>query len=522
MTKTRPCSPAARATPPPTTPRVATSTMALTLALLPAAAQAADTSWQCVSGIGTPVRIAGGEVECAATDARNCLWASCGGKPVGDVSVPGALRPLRCSAAEYANAAHWCAKVKGPLSAVLARATLQQHCGKQVTLRSWKGDGLHRPESPQGVTSWSTGKGNEWTLLCDASGKVRLRSWKGDFLHRPDSPQGVTTWSSGVGNEWTAELIDDKLALRSWKGDYLHRPDSPQGVTTWTSGVGNQWTLVPVAAPPPEAPRGAAAGGWRCLEGIGTPVRVAGADVQCASVDGKSCLWGRCPGTSVDGVEVPEARAGLTCGADHAAKFGGTGYGDPKHWCSQAAPALGVRPLYVASILGDQLALDVSGHRLVGFEKAIGGQLLLQRDDLMIVVHKRMTVWWGNSVVRALSIFSGGHRVTLVVDEQATDHGRRGFPDNRLGLGRGVYVRGPDGAPVRAQALREGDITFTAGCLSAFLSDCVFSLPNGEQIVTSGGPNYIGLRFSVRADQRTKGWLVGQASQADVLRADGR
>jgi len=33
-----------------------------------------------------------------------------------------------------------------------------------------------------------------------------LKSWKGDSLHRPDSAQGVTTWSSGIGNEWTVEF----------------------------------------------------------------------------------------------------------------------------------------------------------------------------------------------------------------------------------------------------------------------------------------------------------------------------
>lgn len=38
--------------------------------------------------------------------------------------------------------------------------------------------------------------------------KVKLRSWKGDYLHRPDSYQGVTTWKTGIGNEWTIVDID--------------------------------------------------------------------------------------------------------------------------------------------------------------------------------------------------------------------------------------------------------------------------------------------------------------------------
>jgi hypothetical protein len=72
--------------------------------------------------------------------------------------------------------------------------------------------------------------------------KIKLKSWKGDYLHRPDTDQGVTTWHTGIGNEWTVEAIaDNKIRLKSWKGDYLHRPDSQQGVTTWSTGIGNEW-----------------------------------------------------------------------------------------------------------------------------------------------------------------------------------------------------------------------------------------------------------------------------------------
>jgi len=37
--------------------------------------------------------------------------------------------------------------------------------------------------------------------------KIRLKSWKGDYLHRPDAPQGVTTWNTGIGNEWVVEPV---------------------------------------------------------------------------------------------------------------------------------------------------------------------------------------------------------------------------------------------------------------------------------------------------------------------------
>ncbi|MGB0562192.1 MAG: RICIN domain-containing protein [Spirulinaceae cyanobacterium] len=117
-------------------------------------------------------------------------------------------------------------------------------CDRTISLKSWKGDYLHRPDSNQGVTTWSTGVGNQWLVECLDDGKIQFKSWKGDYLHRPDSNQGVTTWSTGIGNHWTLEPGDDgKIQLKSWKGDYLHRPDSNQGVTTWSTGIGNHWTV---------------------------------------------------------------------------------------------------------------------------------------------------------------------------------------------------------------------------------------------------------------------------------------
>ncbi|MBK8263450.1 MAG: hypothetical protein IPK80_19170 [Nannocystis sp.] len=112
-----------------------------------------------------------------------------------------------------------------------------------VRLRSWKGDCLHRPDSPSGVTTWHSGVGNVWRPERAPGGGFLLKSWKGDYLHRPDSPQGVTTWTATGGSRWTLEQSGERMALRSWKGDYLHRPDSPQGVTTWAKGGGSDWIL---------------------------------------------------------------------------------------------------------------------------------------------------------------------------------------------------------------------------------------------------------------------------------------
>jgi len=114
--------------------------------------------------------------------------------------------------------------------------------GDTITLQSWKGDFLHKPDH-KGVTTWHTGKGNVWTVEAVSMGVIRLRSWKGDYLHNPDRT-GVTTWRTGKGSEWIYEFVgDDAIKLRSWKGDYLHKPDR-DGVTTWNSGKGLEWKVA--------------------------------------------------------------------------------------------------------------------------------------------------------------------------------------------------------------------------------------------------------------------------------------
>jgi hypothetical protein len=51
----------------------------------------------------------------------------------------------------------------------------------------------------------------------------------------------------------------------------------------------------------------------------------------CASYNGRDCLWGH----SFSQIDFEKVRP-LTCGADHLAKWGVTGYENPRHWCSLA------------------------------------------------------------------------------------------------------------------------------------------------------------------------------------------
>ncbi|MFO0568520.1 MAG: hypothetical protein U0263_22855 [Polyangiaceae bacterium] len=112
-------------------------------------------------------------------------------------------------------------------------------CGGDVEFKSSSNDYLHRPDAPEGVTTWSTGSGNIWSVEC-TGGKIKLRSWKGDYLRRTAEGKAVTT---GQADEWSVERAGEKYRLRSSKGDYLIRADQAQGVATAEKGAARDWTV---------------------------------------------------------------------------------------------------------------------------------------------------------------------------------------------------------------------------------------------------------------------------------------
>jgi hypothetical protein len=74
---------------------------------------------------------------------------------------------------------------------------------------------------------------------------------------------------------------------------------------------------------------------WRCVAGYNTPVRYINGDVQCLSTDGINCMYvpdaAGCVSTLSN---IPANINPLSCGADHLAKWGSTGYDNPQHWCN--------------------------------------------------------------------------------------------------------------------------------------------------------------------------------------------
>lgn len=57
----------------------------------------------------------------------------------------------------------------------------------------------------------------------------------------------------------------------------------------------------------------------------------AGGNPECASYDGRSCLWGQ----SIGDIDFTKVRP-LVCGPVHRKLYGVTGYEDPNHWCNLA------------------------------------------------------------------------------------------------------------------------------------------------------------------------------------------
>lgn len=89
-------------------------------------------------------------------------------------------------------------------------------------------------------------------------------------------------------------------------------------------------------------PAAAASGEWTCRPGIKTPVRLRDGNVECASQNGRDCLWGACSGADVvTSFTPPSLMDPLICGADHMRKYGTDGYSQADHWCRHACDALG-------------------------------------------------------------------------------------------------------------------------------------------------------------------------------------
>src|SRR5215831_3860933 len=102
-------------------------------------------AWTCLPGIGAPMRVRDGNVECASKNARDCMWGACAksSEPQKWDDKPG-LQPLMCGDGHrvmfgtdgYSKPGHWCAKACAGLQGCTAMPfTCLPGIGAPVRLR---------------------------------------------------------------------------------------------------------------------------------------------------------------------------------------------------------------------------------------------------------------------------------------------------------------------------------------------------------------------------------------------------
>ena len=77
---------------------------------------------------------------------------------------------------------------------------------------------------------------------------------------------------------------------------------------------------------------------WKCVPGILTPVsKNDNGDIECASSNGRDCLWQSTPEKCEALVKnMPANIKTVSCGEHHKRLYGTTGYDNPVHWCAKA------------------------------------------------------------------------------------------------------------------------------------------------------------------------------------------
>jgi hypothetical protein len=163
----------------------------------------------------------------------------------------------------------------------------------------------------------------EW--MCVPNQKVPLRVVDGDIECASANGRDCL-WDACPGTDTAPRVWTPKVPLRKLACGADHAAKY-QGATGYDTEA--HWCK--------QACDGTAscAATWRCLPGVKTPLRLWKGDLQCASRDGRNCLWDVCSGEAAKTTlwTGKDALTPLTCGADHKAKHGTTGYDTPQHWC---------------------------------------------------------------------------------------------------------------------------------------------------------------------------------------------
>lgn len=172
---------------------------------------------------------------------------------------------------------------------------------------------------------------------------------------------------------------------------------------------------------------------WECTSSIPTPTRRnAAGDIECMSSDARNCLWSanvsKCK-ESLTNIYTALNGKSLSCGEQHKAQWGGTGYESPTHWCSQARARLAN---YALPTSVRQLLAYVEGTTKASgiYDLGIDGQVFKVFVDYMPAT--------GKAWLLVLNYLKNNDRRSNLMARKLKD----GFPLYNKELGLGAYGDG--------------------------------------------------------------------------------
>lgn len=162
-----------------------------------------------------------------------------------------------------------------------------------------------------------------------------------------------------------------------------------------------------------------------------------------------------------------------------------------------------------------------SGARVGGSENVVGGHVLFETDQVRVVAYRRMVSWWSSSVMRMVSVTTGGRLFLCTLSEQGPDDTRYGYPDIRLGTAAGTYVSENLGplTPIGGTQTFDGTTVVAANGSHT----CSITTATGERIelFPPGEHRYQFGNFAVPSATRTVGAFDGNPyMSAHVLGKD--
>ena len=192
-----------------------------------------------------------------------------------------------------------------------------------IMLGLWWGGVIFQPSTPVPSTKPPT-----TTPPSSGGGTTTPPSSGGGTTPPPSSGGGTTTPPSTGGGTTTPPTSGGGTTTPPSTGGGTTKPPTSGGGTTTPPSTGGGTTKPPTTVPADQR--------WQCIAGIGSPMRRnAQGLIECYSTNNKDCT-SPCNASVVDKLNADGTYSKkLTCGADHEAKWGSTGYCNPTHWCNK-------------------------------------------------------------------------------------------------------------------------------------------------------------------------------------------